>query len=222
MKERVFIIGDVHGCYKTLCALIEKLPNKYDEKIIFVGDLIDRGPSSAEVVELIRNANYDVVLGNHEELMIEFLEIEEEYNNWWIKNGGDKAIHSYKQKYNESYKDKMKNDVEWMTNLPVYLEYNLKNDQNRKLVVSHSSINNYWANPKLSKEDIIWNRKVMNPHNIIDVPEIFNVFGHTIFDSPIIRDSFACIDTGAFKGFSGELTAIEFPSMKIYKQEYKD
>lgn len=42
--EPIFIIGDVHGCYKTLLALIELFPNKQNSKICFVGDLIDKGP----------------------------------------------------------------------------------------------------------------------------------------------------------------------------------
>ncbi|MFY4844058.1 metallophosphoesterase, partial [Aliarcobacter butzleri] len=66
--EQIYIIGDVHGCYKSLLALIEQLPNKKNSKIVFVGDLIDRGKNSCEVIELIINNNYDCVMGNHEEL----------------------------------------------------------------------------------------------------------------------------------------------------------
>lgn len=44
--ENIYIISDVHGCYKTLLALIDKLPNKKDSKIVFVGDLVDRGANS--------------------------------------------------------------------------------------------------------------------------------------------------------------------------------
>ena len=52
--ENIYIIGDVHGCYRSLLALIEQLPRKFDSKICFVGDLIDRGPASADVVEFVR------------------------------------------------------------------------------------------------------------------------------------------------------------------------
>ena len=44
--ENIYIISDVHGCYKTLLALIDKLLNKKDSKIVFVGDLVDRGANS--------------------------------------------------------------------------------------------------------------------------------------------------------------------------------
>ena len=46
--ENIYVIGDVHGCYRSLLALIEQLPHKFDSKICFVGDLIDRGPASAD------------------------------------------------------------------------------------------------------------------------------------------------------------------------------
>ena len=72
--KNIYIIGDVHGCYKTLLALINKLPNKFDSKICFVGDLIDRGSNSKEIIKLIRDNNYDCVLGNHESYMIDSLE----------------------------------------------------------------------------------------------------------------------------------------------------
>jgi len=50
--NQIYLIGDVHGCYKTLCALIDRLPRGADSKICFVGDLIDRGNGSFEVVQL--------------------------------------------------------------------------------------------------------------------------------------------------------------------------
>jgi len=63
-----YIIGDVHGEYQTLLALIERLPK--DAKLIFVGDLIDRGLESAEVVKLVRIFGHACVMGNHENEMI--------------------------------------------------------------------------------------------------------------------------------------------------------
>jgi serine/threonine protein phosphatase 1 len=65
MKEKnVWVIGDVHGEYDTLSKLLKKIPT--GSEIVFVGDLIDRGKHSSDVVELVRKNNYKVVLGNHE------------------------------------------------------------------------------------------------------------------------------------------------------------
>ena len=47
--ENIYIISDVHGCYKTLLALIEQFSNKQNSKIVFVGDLVDKGKNSCEV-----------------------------------------------------------------------------------------------------------------------------------------------------------------------------
>ena len=63
--ENIYIIGDAHGCYRSLLALIEQLPRKFDSKICLVGDMIDRGPASADVVELVRVRGYDAMMGNH-------------------------------------------------------------------------------------------------------------------------------------------------------------
>jgi serine/threonine protein phosphatase 1 len=70
MNKNIYIISDVHGCYKTLLALIEQFPNKQNSKIVFVGDLIDKGINSCDVIEFVKNNNYDCVLGNHDEMMI--------------------------------------------------------------------------------------------------------------------------------------------------------
>jgi serine/threonine protein phosphatase 1 len=98
--ENIYIIGDVHGCYKTLLALIDKLPNKENSNICFVGDLIDKGSNSKDVVEFVKSNNYPCVLGNHEKYMIDTLPlILEDMTNlnykWVIKDGGDKTLKSY-------------------------------------------------------------------------------------------------------------------------------
>ena len=51
--KNIYIISDVHGCYKTLIALIDQFPNKQNSKIVFVGDLVDRGNDSYNVVKFI-------------------------------------------------------------------------------------------------------------------------------------------------------------------------
>jgi len=59
-----YIIGDVYGCYYTLKYLIAQLPK--DADIIFVGDLVDRGNFSKEVVEFMIERSHRAILGNHE------------------------------------------------------------------------------------------------------------------------------------------------------------
>ena len=54
----IYLIGDVHGCYKTMIALIEKLPK--DAEICFLGDLIDRGQNSASVIQYVIDNNHSI------------------------------------------------------------------------------------------------------------------------------------------------------------------
>lgn len=63
---RVIAIGDVHGCARELEALLEKLAPTRDDRIILLGDLINRGPESARVIALARAHAHRALLGNHE------------------------------------------------------------------------------------------------------------------------------------------------------------
>ena len=69
--NRRIVIGDVHGHYDGLMLLMETIaPSKGDE-VYFLGDLIDRGPKSAQVVEFVRSNQYPCVMGNHEQMLLE-------------------------------------------------------------------------------------------------------------------------------------------------------
>ncbi len=66
MNGRLIAIGDIHGCYKEFEDLLEKLDLKKDDRLILLGDLINRGPDSGRVVELAREHATASLLGNHE------------------------------------------------------------------------------------------------------------------------------------------------------------
>ena len=76
--KNIYIVSDVHGCYKSLLALIEQFPNKQNSKIVFVGDLVDRGKNSYDVVKFVMENKYDCVKGNHEEMLLEYGPTKEE------------------------------------------------------------------------------------------------------------------------------------------------
>src|SRR2546428_5811641 len=70
--DRTIIIGDVHGCYFELTALLEEIGIRDEDRLIFVGDLITKGPANREVLEFIRQRrNCESVLGNHEYLLLQ-------------------------------------------------------------------------------------------------------------------------------------------------------
>ena len=228
MNKNIYIISDVHGCYKTLKALINQFPNKENSKIVFVGDLIDRGASSCEVVKFIMDNNYDCVLGNHEEMFLEFAPTRENEDlsdsKYWLFNcGGEETLKSYTSK-DEYYKQ-----YDFIKTLPLYLEYkDYKTTDNRYLVVSHSAVANVWdkrdSKDKFDIEDFE-NHLLYSRYKNSNNKEIFNVFGHTIFSEPVINDYSAAIDLGCYHEKdeanipNPRLCALEFPSMKIYTQE---
>ena len=228
--KNIYIIGDVHGCYKSLLALIEQFPNKQNSKIVFVGDLIDRGANSCEVIEFIINNNYDCVMGNHEELFLEYAPNKDEFGNdfsmeyspyYFERCGGKATIESYKSKevYSKHY--------DFIQNLPLYLEYkDYKTPDDRYLVVSHSTVGKMWnLRNSTNKDDVEefnefvkWSR-----WKNFDNGDIFNVYGHTIFQEPLLNDYSCGIDLGCFyqnkeKLPNPRLCALEFPSMKIFTQ----
>jgi hypothetical protein len=75
---RLIIIGDVHGCIDELNELMQVLAPGMDDKLIFIGDLIDRGPDSADVVrQVVQWSKYievKLILGNHEEKFLRYVQ----------------------------------------------------------------------------------------------------------------------------------------------------
>jgi serine/threonine protein phosphatase 1 len=244
----MIVIGDVHGCYDTLVALLGKLPK--DAEVCFVGDLIDRGPKSAQIVDLVmNNPKYHCVMGNHEKMMVDETKIILEYiartgmmplgvkGTLWTVNGGLETLDSYVSFDEDNLDDrglptkmfdfdKFEEHSKWMKSLPLYLEFDEFDDKDRKLVVSHSIIKN-WKNKDVPghkhhfENTVLWGRDFSGLRD----QGIFNIIGHTPQEgSCTVKSMYANVDTGAcFKGIGfGTMTAIEFPSMKIITQENID
>lgn len=103
---RAYGIGDIHGRLDLLEQLIEKIHEDIDRSkarkvlLVFVGDLIDRGPSSAQVVERLRTYKRSGVravflLGNHEEVLLRILAGDAELISKWRWFGGSECLASY-------------------------------------------------------------------------------------------------------------------------------
>ncbi len=97
-----YIIGDIHGYLERLVALFSKLTSKVteDDTIIFLGDYIDRGPHSYEVIDFLihvsRTPGFKSLFlkGNHEDMLRKYLGGEDR-NGSFLFNGGDATIRSY-------------------------------------------------------------------------------------------------------------------------------
>ena len=72
MNGRLIAVGDIHGCHKEFSDLLDKLDLQSDDRHILLGDLVNRGPDSAKVVEMAREVAMVSLLGNHELRLLNF------------------------------------------------------------------------------------------------------------------------------------------------------
>jgi predicted phosphodiesterase len=67
MNGRTIVVGDIHGCYDELVALLEKAKLGKNDRVVSVGDLITKGPKNREVLELfMKDDRFSTVIGNHD------------------------------------------------------------------------------------------------------------------------------------------------------------
>ena len=71
MDERIIAVGDIHGCHEEFAELLTRLSLTPADRLILVGDLINRGPNSVRVIELARAHQALALLGNHELRLLE-------------------------------------------------------------------------------------------------------------------------------------------------------
>lgn len=103
MMSKIYAFGDIHGNALKLELLVNKLDLDNNSKLIFLGDYIDRGNKSYEVIEYLIDLDkkYDCIFlkGNHELMFIDYLEGKDE--GLFLDNGGTKTLKSYfKHGYN--------------------------------------------------------------------------------------------------------------------------
>ena len=182
--SKTYVIGDVHGEFDTLIKLIDSIPK--DTSLVFVGDLIDRGEKSKQVVQFVRKNNHSCVLGNHEWMMMEYgRQFLQEYpnntnaslSNMWLQHGGIETLMSYGlMAYDEEentvsiIKDEasikcFKSDIAWFETLPLYIHMQNTKRNDKDIVISHASMADAWSyhdkkeKQTLFEEYALWNRK---------------------------------------------------------------
>lgn len=215
-----YAIGDVHGELNKLDRLLDRVREDAHRlscayKIVFLGDLIDRGPDSRAVVEraIAATASGEAVAlkGNHEELMLHAFDQRESIGiYWWAENGGDETILSYARAngFRDDFRDAIDTDhITWLRSLPV-----LVRDEPRGLVFVHGGIDPQKF-PHCSDEVRMWTRshKFFDPGRWPQRPELDGIrviHGHTPTPDfePHINPRRINVDTGAC--FGGPLTAV--------------
>ena len=95
---RTFAIGDIHGCDVALKTLLERIELHPDDTLVVLGDVIDRGPNSREVIDLLLAAaercRMISIMGNHEELFLDALAHRRPIRDW-LDLGGTETLMSY-------------------------------------------------------------------------------------------------------------------------------
>ena len=209
--NKIFAIGDIHGCLWSLEKLLNILPvNWGKDLVIFLGDYIDRGPDPRGVIEKIlelKEFYKDKIItlkGNHEWMFERFLRgIDIDV---FLYNGGGATLRSYYNK--EGYLEIPEEHLRFLKELKLYYETD-------NYIFVHAGLRPGKELKEQSEEDLLWIRESFYLSEY-KFPKTI-VFGHTPFPAPLILEDRIGIDTGCVYG--GALTAIELPEKKIYQIE---
>lgn len=116
---RTILFGDVHGCLEELRELVNRLAVGPTDRLVFVGDLMDKGPLPAETVRYVRELGAQMVLGNHEEKHLRWRRHEDKKRGNPNYKNPMHPLGPAKEAQNAALSDE---DVAWLNNLPTVLE----------------------------------------------------------------------------------------------------
>jgi serine/threonine protein phosphatase 1 len=207
---RLCAVSDIHGCYCEFSLLLERMALDLSrDTLIILGDLIDRGPDSYEVVRLVRQLqatwgkDHVIVLrGNHEQMALDYCS---GISDWWNFNGNEFTLNSF-ARHGASVKDVLA----FFASLPLTFE------QSGFLFV-HAGLNPHRSLAKQSASDMLWIRESF--YNSRKRWPFTIVFGHTPTytlvrqNVPVARSGWIAIDTGCVYG--GCLTGVELKDHAI-------
>lgn len=213
--KNVYAISDIHGCYKELLELLHKLTITPETLIIFMGDYVDRGPQSKEVIDLIISLREQCCVvtlkGNHEDMMYEALVNNSDRDvKMWMTNGGYQTLLSYGDIETvladiRELPETLKKHLNFIKTLELYYETDTH-------IFVHASPGLNTPIDEQPEEHLIWRRPQSGDeefgYNHSSGKTI--VSGHTAQSAGVPRflsDKNILIDTGCF--FTGVLTAFD-------------
>lgn len=218
--HRIYAVGDVHGQDHLLADLLAKIEadnaaeSAAEATIVFLGDLIDRGPKSAEVIERLRTyrplgIRTEFLTGNHEEVLIRILEGEGGLVADWLRFGGVQCARSYGLSGSRLSRmspseviDALRSSIpaEHQSFLASFADTLRAGDY----LFVHAGIRPGIALAEQAQVDLRWIRGPFLDHPARH--EVMVVHGHTITERVDERPGRIGIDTGAYK--HGVLTAL--------------
>ncbi|RFC48168.1 MAG: serine/threonine protein phosphatase 1 [Verrucomicrobia bacterium] len=204
---RVLAIGDIHGCYRALRTLAEAVPFKDDDVLVTLGDCVDRGPNSREVIDwLIEwSKTHQVVClrGNHEVIMMDAIKDRFALRPW-LEVGGMATMESYqggKSGIPQEHWEFLENTIPWWsTDTHIFV---------------HASVNPALPMEKQTQADLYWKRVDFASPAHMSGKKV--VCGHSAHKDGVPKSNghLTCIDTWAYGG--GWLTALDV-SAGVYWQ----
>jgi serine/threonine protein phosphatase 1 len=227
--KRILVISDIHGEIELFNKLLHKA--QYDpteDQLILLGDYVDRGPNSRDVVEKVielKEQGALVLKGNHEDMMVKALTLNEEksWMHWAVRNGGSQTLQSYGFTESEFVIDEsqpfvkpdLNSDIltrhlQFIQNLDTYIEW-------EEFIFVHAGVKPTVPIEETDSHTLIWIREEFHKDYKGDKTIIFghtptknlneNNTDHSIYfgDNNIIG-----IDGGAV--FGGQLNCLELPS----------
>ena len=223
--RRIIAIGDVHGCLFALKKLIKKIKPEAEDQFLFLGDLIDRGNHSKEVIDyLIKLSSLyscHFLMGNHELMYLEYLE-NRNNSNEWLCNGGEATLQSYNSR---DGRDLPQDHLLFFRNCQLFIE-------TENYLFTHGGLD-----PELSvrdnfryykPEEFCWQRVHMQSSFLERNSykwEKTVVCAHTPVPVPIMLEQLVAIDTGCVYRevpHLGKLTAVILPERRIVQIENRD
>lgn len=217
-SEKYIAIGDIHGCARSLDALLDRITPCRDCIHVFIGDYIDRGPDSRQTVERLMRFSEEAecifLMGNHEKMLLDSIEKNE--TDLWLINGGQDTLASYgvglPSEIPQKHIDFFSATKPWFETADyLFIHAGLDPDRpvREQLQQAETEENGLWERNHVYTPTR-WEKKV--------------VFGHTPVPEPINEDRKIGIDTGCVYQHNGlgKLTAVLLPEESFIQQPCLD
>lgn len=203
------VIGDVHGCFALLQQMLAQVPQ--GDRIILVGDYIDRGPQSADVLRyLSTDPGLTCLKGNHEDMLLRFLVDPSHEGGRWLRHGGVQTLESFgirgarRQMSGEELRDCRdqlqdamgEGLITWLTGLQSSV-------LSGNLLTVHAGADPRVAPTKQPEDTLVWGHP-----DFFRIPRrdgVWVVHGHTVVSEVAVVRGRISIDTGAYA--TGRLSA---------------
>ena len=206
----IFAIGDIHGCVDKLNTMMDKIDINFEkDTLVFLGDYIDRGPSSFEVVSsliTLKKKHEDIIFlkGNHEEMLENYLAGIDRFT--YLSNGGQQTIDSYMKQGTISGKELIPEDhIEFFKRLDLFY-------QTDNYIFVHAGLREKIVLQDQLQDDLLWIRQKFIKSNHDFGKRV--IFGHTPLAEPLVQPNKIGIDTGAVYG--NKLTCVKLPDVVFF------